>query len=552
MQGSFKDFAETCERVKATSSKIEKVAILAEYLRKLADPDLRIAVTFLTGRAFPKGDPRDPNVGYSTIASIILEITGADELQLYETYKKYGDLGETIFHMLSKRAQAQLLMEPLTLQRVYRAFDKIASISGAKAATMRSTILRGLLLSATPLEAKYIVKVLTSELRIGAIEGLIEEAIASAFGEPLERVRNASLAINDLGEVAVLAKQKQLHNVKVTPLKPAGFMLAETAQTPEEVIEYFKKPVLADFKYDGARAQIHKKSSTIRIFSRRLEEVSAFFPEIVEAVKKISGTLILDGEILPMRDGKPLPFQVLQRRLHRKKITRRLLEEIPLHLFLYDVLYYGDSPVVDKPLAERRQILEQLSLPDNVHLSEMHEVKDVASLRTLFEKSKAEGFEGLVVKDPGSPYILGRRGKHWLKLKKELDTLDVVIVGAEYGHGKRAGILSDYIFAVRDDEGRFRVIGKAYSGLTDEEMLELSERLKSMVIKDLGMRVLVRPEIVIEVAFDGIQKSDRHDSGFALRFPRIKRLRPDKGPDEIDTLKRVEGIYRRQMLYETS
>jgi DNA ligase-1 len=320
-------------------------------------------------------------------------------------------------------------------------------------------------------------------------------------------------------------------------------MLADTMPSANDIEKYYKKELYAEFKYDGIRVQVHKLGDKLAIYSRKLEEITNEFPEILEGLKKIHHDLILDGEIVPFKDDVPLPFHELQRRLRRKDLDSNILNEVPVALFVYDLLYLDGSILLNEPLSKRRRILESLEFDNPIKISYMKKVKNADEIEELFNLSKKIGHEGLVLKDPSSYYTPGKRGKRWVKLKKELDTLDVVIVAAEYGHGKRAGLYSDYTFAVKDDD-KLRVIGKAYSGLTDDEILEMTDRLRNLALEDNGSMIIVKPEIVLEVAFDSIQKSNRHDSGYALRFPRIKKVRYDKGPMDIDTLDKVKEIYR--------
>jgi DNA ligase-1 len=325
-----------------------------------------------------------------------------------------------------------------------------------------------------------------------------------------------------------------------------GFMLAESMASAEEIARYFHTKLYAEFKYDGVRAQAHKVGTDVKLYSRRLEDVSADFPEVIEDLARVNHDFILDGEVLPFKDGRPLPFQALQRRLHRKMVDAELKQACPVSYLVYDVLWLDGTAVIDKPLFERRRLLEGLGLSGAASPSPLHEVRTADEIQALFDKSRTLGYEGLVLKVLNAPYQLGRRGKLWVKLKRELDTLDVVIVAAEYGHGKRANVISDYTFAVRNGD-RLRVIGKAYTGLTDDEIVWMTKRLKELTIEERGNKMLVKPEIVLEVAFDRIQRSDRHErGGFALRFPRIKRIRHDKGPADIDTMGRVREIYSRQ------
>jgi len=348
-----------------------------------------------------------------------------------------------------------------------------------------------------------------------------------------------------IGETATLATKNELYKATLQIFRPTTFMLAETMETAADIAQYYQKKVYAEFKYDGIRAQVHKADAKVRVYSRRLEDISWSFPDLVQAILKIPNTIVLDGEILPFKDNNPLPFQELQRRIRKKSPTKEIMEELPVVYKCFDILYLDGKVLIEKSLLQRRRFLRNLKLPDKIQLSQTATVSSAETLQKVFEASKKLGYEGLVVKDPTSPYWPGRRGKYWVKLKKELDTLDVVIVAAEFGHGKRAGTISDYTFAVRDN-AEFRVVGKAYSGLSDEEINYMTERVKALLVQDFGYRMLVKPEIILEVAFDAIQKSDRHDSGYALRFPRIKRIRLDKNVDEIDILQRVQAIYEMQ------
>lgn len=537
------EFAEVCEKIKATASKNQKIRLVANYLLKLGREDLPLACRLFTSRVFPPWDARAVNISYSTVSEALKEITGVGEEELKATYIKYGDLGSAAEELLKVKKVTTLIHNPLTLQGVYRALDAAASRKGEGAAEVRQRILEGLLASCSPLEAKYLVKVLCGEMRIGLNEGLLEEAIASAYGRSLKLVREAGLIVADIGESALVALDGAFDSINLRIFHPTNFMLAEEMPSPQDVADYFRCDLYAEYKYDGVRAQIHTDGGEVRIFSRRLEDVTGSFPELS---KPFAGKeVILDGEIVPYRGG-PLPFKTLQRRLHRKTITRDLLEEAPAVYFAFDILYYDGETCIRKPLRERREILEQLNLQPPLYYANQVKVRLECEVREAFESSLKLGYEGLVVKHPDSDYTPGKRGKKWVKLKKELATLDVVVVAAEYGHGKRAGVLSDYTFAVRSEDG-LKVIGKAYSGLTDKEIAEMTELLSSLTVKDLGHIKIVEPKIVLEVAFNNIQKSSRHNSGYALRFPRIKRIRWDKSAEEVDTIDRVREIYEYQM-----
>jgi len=541
LAATLSEFAEVCEKIKATTSKKQKINIVANYLVKLSREDLPLACRLLTSKVFSPWDTRAVNISYSTILETLQEITGVDEKRLKEVCLKYGDLGSAAEDLMKDKKVTTLVQTPLTLQKLYNALDSAASKKGEGASELRRRILSGLLALGSPLEVKYLIKVLCGEMRIGLDAGLLEEALATACGRSLNKVREAGLIVADIGETALVALNGTFDALKLGLFHPTNFMLAEEMVSPQEVAEYFRCELYAEYKYDGVRAQIHSDGKDVRIFSRRLEDITISFPELA---KPVGRDVILDGEVVPYKDSI-LPFQRLQQRLHRKAITQDVLDEVPVVYYAFDILYHNGVTCINKPLKERRLILEGLDLQPPFYCAKQSRVRSEGDIREAFESSLKLGYEGLVVKRPDSEYTPGKRGKKWVKLKKELATLDVVTVAAEYGHGKRAGVLSDYTFAVKSKDG-FKVIGKAYSGLTDKEILDMTEKLNSLTIKDLGHIKIVEPKIVLEVAFNNIQRSSRHNSGYALRFPRIKRIRWDKSVEEIDSLDRVREIYEMQ------
>jgi DNA ligase 1 len=554
----FSKFADICDAIKQTRSKLEKVHILSEYFNELDDEDLNIAATFLAGRIFPPGELLDEvNVGYSILWSVVSEMTNSKSSDLSRHYLRHGDLGSVAEQLvmdsstmntgMSQQSLNTLFQSSLTLMSVRKGFASLARAIGPNSISLKKRILSGMFSSVRmPNEAKYIVKILSGEMRIGLVEGLVEESVAKFSGKTLAEVRSANLILSDTGAIAVLAKHDRLHEAKLVPLHPTNFMLADSAPSAELVFKKFRKGALvSEFKYDGIRAQLHVCDSSVRIFSRNLEDVTRFFPEIEQAARAIAGkSMILDGEILAFAHGRPLSFQLLQRRLRKLK---RSENDVPVTFLGFDLLYFNSQSLLNDSLESRMKRLRTLAPAEGsaIGFSQQRFVSSAEEISTMFIESKELGFEGLVVKDLASPYSPGRRGSAWVKLKKELDTLDVVIVATEFGHGKRAGVLSDYTFAVSDGSD-LKVIGKAYSGLTDLEIVEMTALLKSITLQDQGYRRTVRPQVVLEVAFDAIQKSDRHDSGYALRFPRIKRIRTDKSVFQIDSIDRVKEIYEAQ------
>jgi DNA ligase-1 len=539
---TFSEFAGLCDRIRGTASKNEKVSIVAEYLKTLDHESLRIASMFLSGQTFPRGSGLDLNVGYSTVWDILTELSDLKSDELRKIYIKHGDLGELAEQAIAKRKIEPLIRIELTLTHIYQQFNKIASTTGYGSTEEKKKIIIGLLVNCSPIEAKYLVKILVNELRIGLVGGLVELALAQAFNRDLNDVREAFLVGGDISYVATLAKDDKLSSAVMQPFTPINFMLADVMSSAKEIVEYYNKPLISEYKYDGIRAQIHKIGSEVKIFSRRLEDITSAFPEIVAASSKQKNDFILDGELVPFKNDKPLPFNELQRRLRRKNVDRNIIKEIPVFYMAYDILYRDGSSTIKHVLTKRKELLSGLALNEPMINVTFLTLNSEEGIMEMFTDSRGLGHEGLVLKDPDSTYQPGKRGKHWVKLKQELDTIDAVIVIAEYGHGKRAGVLSDYTFAVRDNN-ELKVIGKAYSGLTDEEIDQMTARLKSIMIKNEGYRIIVKPEIVLEIAFDSIQKSDRHDGGYALRFPRIKRIRDDKSINDIDTLDKVRSIY---------
>jgi len=548
-----------CEKVRQTASKNAKVSAIAEYLITLKDDDVKTssgggdaslaaAALFMSGIIFPKGSGLALNVGFNTIMRSLLEITHLEPKEVQKIYLKHGDMGALAEYVVSKRQQSPLMAQQLLLPDLYDQLRKIADATGPGSSEAKRKILTGLLMNSSPLEAKYLIKIAGGELRVGVVEGLVELAIAKAFRRDVKAIRQAMLLSGDIAQVALLAKKDALSTAIMKPLTPLSFMLADVMFSAEEIEQYYNKPLICEFKYDGIRVQLHRFGGNVKMFSRKLEDVASSFPEIVSAVSLIPSEFILDGELLAYRADRPLHFQELQKRLRRKAVTDRLMAEIPVVYVPYDIMYLDGQSLIDRPLTERKKLLSQIRFREQIVDLGYRVVSTASEIACAFKESRDAGHEGLVVKELESQYYPGKRGRHWTKLKHELDTIDAVIVIAEYGHGKRAGTLSDYTFAVRDeyDSGSLKTIGKAYSGLTDAEIGKMTEKLRSITIRDEGYRLIVRPEIVLEVAFDSIQKSDRHNSGFALRFPRIKYIRTDKTVSDIDTREKVQKIYERQ------
>jgi DNA ligase 1 len=545
-------WSELADRLAATTRTSEKTTLLADYLRTLTPDELPIATVFLTGRPFAEGDPRAIGLGWAAVATTVAELAGVPRTDLGEAYDRWSDLGLAVADVLAAAGHAPPSDVSPTLGNVAEAYAAIEQASGP---ARKSALLRDLLARSDPTTAKYVVKILSGELRIGLREGLVEAAIAKAFDRPLADVKWAGMLTGDVGQLATLARDDRLGEAEMELFRPLKFMLASPAENAAEILTRLGPEVWVEDKYDGIRAQLHKRGSEVRLYSRDLHDVTGQFPEVAEGAVALPWDGILDGEILAWKDGHVLPFITLQTRLGRKSPSEAIRTEIPVIFVAFDALALGPGgyapvePLLRLPLADRRRRLDVLDLPPATDggrfaRSYLMAATDVDTLEAAFAEARARRNEGLMVKDPDSGYTPGRRGLGWLKMKKALATIDCVVVGVEVGHGKRHGVLSDYTFAVRDTEReRLVTIGKAYSGLTDAEIAEMTAWFEAHTIARYGRYRQVDPLIVVEVAFDVIVRSNRHQSGFSLRFPRIAALRPDKTPDEIDTLESVEALY---------
>ena len=599
-------FAQTCDAIAATTKKLVKTALVASYLRDVALGEAATAVIFLSGRPFPAYEEATLQVGGALLWRVITELSGKSEGELSQIYKRHGDTGSVAAEALADSMEERRGERPETgiaLTKVQRVFSEIAFARGL---APKAALLRALLERVTPLEAKYIVKIIGGDLRIGLKESLVEEAIARAFDAPLDQVKRANMLLGDIGETLRLAASGRLAEARLRLFHAIDFMLASPVESAEEALSYFQNATVED-KYDGIRAQAHVSRGEVRIFSRTRDEITESFPELPAALVHLPNDAILDGEIVAWNAasnsernsssfGRALSFSKLQQRLGRKRVSARLMRDVPVAYFVFDVIYADGEILLDRPLQERAKILDDLLKPlsasDTAHVgadaflrlhsgpipaerslaasigssgssqalfgfaepevtratvlrapvATAHSVEDIES---LFTAARAGGNEGLMIKDLDSLYTPGRRGKSWLKMKRELATLDVVVTAVEYGHGKRIGVLSDYTFAVWEGE-RLVNIGKAYSGLTDAEIAEMTKWFLAHTISDRGLRLEVEPKIVLEVAFNNMMRSTRHESGYALRFPRIVRLRRDKLPEDADSIERVKEIYDRE------
>ncbi|WP_395741398.1 ATP-dependent DNA ligase [Prosthecobacter sp.] len=530
-EGSFTQWAAACAETAEVASRLKKVERLAVLLRDLTDAnELALAARFSSGST---GDV-PLNTGWSLIKRALIEVSGVNEAEYRTISRSQADTGRTAFLVLQRAA---LSPKACSLSDVAVLFEQLSKAgSQMERVTLIKTRLQGL----TAAAGSWLVRLMTGELRMGSKEGLIEEAVAAAFEVTADEVREAAMLCGDIGYAATLASKHALHEAKPRPFVPIKVMLASPEETAADIWGRLNTAeVWLEDKYDGIRAQMHRTAGRVEIYTRDLKPVGAQFPEIMRAAAALPEDVIFDGEIIAHAEDKKLSFFDLQKRLGRRDQADLFLpSDVTVKYVVFDVLWKNGASLLEKPLEARRAELEGIALPAGLSLIEVMKVSSAEEIETSFHAARRRGNEGLIAKDALSTYSPGRRGKSWLKLKKAFATLDVVVVKAEQGHGKRSHVLSDYTFAVRDEEAgnALRVIGKAYSGLTDAEIEELTEHFTQTTLSQRGSVRTVTPEIVLEIAFDSVQASNRHDSGLAMRFPRIKAIRRDKRPEEIDTL----------------
>jgi DNA ligase 1 len=532
------ELARAGDAIASTSSKLEKVRLLAEFLRMTDVDEVALAARYFTGSIFPTGDERTLNIGGAAISSVLRDVSGVDDAEMGRAWRRHSDAGDVTRDLFERRDARETT--PISLGELDQTCAEIAAARGVQA---RKDLLRNLLEKASADDARYIAKLITGDMRIGLREGLVEEAIAAAFGAEQAAVSRAGMLTGDAGEAAVLARAGRLGEAAphwFVPLRP---MLATPVADAAEAIARLGEDVWVEDKYDGIRCQLHRRGTLVALYSRDLKNITPQFPEISVGAERLSADVMLDGEVLAFHEGRVMPFRALQTRLGRVAPDMALMTAVPVIYVAWDLLVLNDELLLDRPLRERRERLEALAVPYPLALAHLERVHGEAEVDRRFDDARARLNEGLLLKQPESTYTPGRRGLNWLKLKRPLDTLDVVVVGAEWGHGKRRGVLSDVTFAVRvGGTAELATIGKAYTGLTDAEIAEMTALLLEITVSDHGHYRTVEPRIVLEVAFDAVQQSARHRSGFALRFPRIAKWRHDKSANDIDTLSRVREL----------
>ncbi|MFH0710960.1 MAG: ATP-dependent DNA ligase [Candidatus Aenigmatarchaeota archaeon] len=554
------------ERLEAVSSKLKKTEILSELFKKTPEDELGDVVLLVSGRVFSSFSQLELGVAGQTMTKAISKASGFSEMGVEEKFKTTGDLGLAAEQCFHSRKQTTLLKKKLTVKSVFENLKKLPFVSGGGSQEKKLNLISELLVSANPKDSKYIVKTILGELRVGVAEGLIRDAIVDSFlieknmtkekkNEITDIVDYSWNLLSDYGQIAVIAKEKGiegLKKVKVQLGNPIQVMLAEKADTIEEIIIKYGE-VEIETKYDGMRAQIHKKKNKIWIFTRRLEEVTEQFPDLVELCLKglKSDECIVEGEVLAIdkKTGNPLPFQMLSQRVQRKYDIKEMADQIPVQMNLFDVLYVDGKMLFNKPLTERREILERQIkiIPRKFQLANSLVTCDLKKAENFYKDALDERQEGIMIKVLNSPYVFGRHVDGWIKIKPVMETLDLIVIGATWGEGARTSWLTSYLLACKDPKSdRFLEVGMMSTGLSEEEYKMMTSTLKPLITEEKGRTVKVKPKVVIEVKYQEIQKSPTYESGFALRFPALKGIRFDKGSEDVDTIERVKKLYESQ------
>lgn len=547
----YQKLVDVYEDLATTTKRLEKTAILSEFFKEVDTETLPKVVFMAFGTVFPPWSEEEQGIADKLIMKAVANVVGVSVRDVEDQIREQGDIGGATEKLYKNKSQTTFFSKPLEIDFVFSNLRKLAKISGHRSTSRKIAIVLELLSFASGTEAKYISRTIIEELRIGVGEGIIRDAISQAFNIEKSVVDHSHMLTNDLGLVAKVAKEygeEGLEKLNLTPGKPVKPMLAQLSEGIAISIEEMGE-VICETKYDGIRVQIHKKGDKINLFTRSLENISKAIPELVDYIKKAlpNEDFIAEGEIIATKNNKPISFQYMLQRVRRKYNIEKVIEDIPIQLYLFDLLYFKE-PMIDEPQAIRRENLEKVvdTNIDQINLSEMIKVspENIQEAENLFNRSIAKGHEGIMIKDPKESYIPGIRGKKMLKFKAEPETLDVVVIGGTYGVGKRANFIGSYKVALQDENNQLKAITHVATGLDDDTLAELTELMNKYKIIEKGTKIEVEPRIILEIAYSEIVKSPEYEAGYSLRFPVVKKIREDKGLADIDTVERLKSMFK--------
>ena len=550
--------ARTYEELETTPSKLKKTEILSNLLKKVPSEQLEKVVLLMRGTVFPGYSQLDLGVADKMVIRTIMKATGFSESEVVEKFKTLGDLGKVAEECLKNKKQVTLAKKKLTIDLVFSDLQKLAEVVGSGSQDKKMGIIAEMIVSSTPMEARYIIRTVLGNLRTGASDGIVRDAIVQTFLQDEEKkeakqaVEYALSIIADFGEVARIAKEDGMTGLKKAKIeigKPIQVMLAEKGSSIDDVLKKYDNMVV-EWKFDGMRTQIHKNGDKIWVYTRRLEDVTRQFPDIVEMIRKSvkAKECVIEGEALAIntKTNEPLPFQVLSQRIQRKYEIEKMVKEIPIQLNLFDAIYIDDENLVSKKFIERRKALEKnVKETEGLQIAKQIKTNDVKKVEEFYQEALSAKQEGIMLKVLDAPYNFGRHVDGWVKIKPIMETLDLVIVASTWGEGARANWLTSFTLACRDGE-KLLECGNMSTGFTEEEFKNITEILKPMILEESGKEIKVKPNIVVEVEYQEIQKSSKYASGYALRFPSFKNIRPDKGLEDVDDIERVKKLYNSQ------
>jgi DNA ligase-1 len=541
----FKQIVDVYEKLEKTPARLEKTDIVAKLLEETPDDLISIVIQLLLGETFPKWMDKKIGIGSQLLIKSVANVTGIKESVINDWVREEGDVGKAAGKAVTNKKQVSFFSEELSVEEIYHTLNRIVEFEGTRSQEKKLAYLAKLFVAANEKEAIYLSRIILEKMRTGVGEGVIRDSIAKIYSVPSKSIDNAYFLVNNWGVVAKAAKDKNLEKLGIEPFTPIKVMLAQKVRNLEEGFSTVGKPCALEYKYDGFRMQVHKVGNKVKIFTRRLDNVTEQFPFIMEAVKKnVEGDCIIEGETVGIKGEKYLPFQQISRRIKRKYNIEEMAKKIPVVLHLFDIIYTNGKTLLNDPFEKRRKILEDIVKEDEKLVLAKQIIADSEEEGNAFYKEALDkGNEGIMMKNLNAPYQPGSRVGYMIKLKPVLETLDLVIIGAEWGEGRRAHWLATFLLACKDEEGNFVPIGKVGTGITDEMFQNFTDVLKESIMSQKGKEVVLKPELVVEIAYEEIQRSPKYESGFALRFPRVIRIREDKGPDDIDTIERVYDIY---------